>query len=121
MAEQARLRRPLSIQWFNLCDYYLSAAAAAAVYQRAVPLLPADALGHLTAALSAGCVFILLNRVLLAGALWLARGLSPIASGLFHSELLAPDLIITLISRPVLLLPLLNGPCTSPVPPPPPL
>lgn len=112
LAEQARLRRPLSIQWFNLCDYYLSAAVAAAVYQRAVQLLPPDALGHLTAALSAGCVFILLNRVLLAGALWLARGLSPIASGLFQSELLAADLIITWVAGPMLLLTLQNGPWT---------
>src|SRR5205809_3836685 len=98
LAEQARLRRRLYIQWFNLCDYYLSAAAAAAVYHRATLLLPDDALGHVAAALSAGCAFLLLNRVLLAGALWLARGLSPLASGLFQSELLATDLIITWVA-----------------------
>ena len=34
LAEQVRLRRRLYIQCFNACDYYLSAAAAAAVYQR---------------------------------------------------------------------------------------
>jgi len=47
LAEQVRLRRRLYIQWFNVCDYYLSAAAAAAVYQRAAQLLPDDAFGYL--------------------------------------------------------------------------
>src|SRR5437879_2886838 len=112
LAEQVRLRRRLYIQWFNVCDYYLSAAAAAAVYQRAAQLLPDDAFGYLAAALSAGCAFVLLNRVLLAGALWFARGLSPRASGLFQSELLAADLIITWIAGPMLLLTLQTGPWT---------
>ncbi|HVS07090.1 MAG TPA: hypothetical protein VHK65_13140 [Candidatus Dormibacteraeota bacterium] len=112
LAEQARLRRRLSIQWFNVCDYYLSAAAAAAAYQKAAQLLPDDAFGHVTAAISAGCAFVLLNRVLLAGVLWLARGLSPLASGLFQSELLAADLIITWIAGPMLLLTLQSGPWT---------
>ena len=112
LAEQVRLRRRLYIQWFNVCDYYLSAAAAAAVYQRAAQLLPDDAFGYLAAALSAGCAFVLLNRVLLAGALWFARGLSPRASGLFQSELLAADLIITWIAGPMLLLTLQDGPWT---------
>jgi hypothetical protein len=110
IAEQARLRRRLYIQWFNLCDYYLSAQAAAEVYHRATLLLPHDALGHIAAALSAGCVFVLLNRVLLSGALWLARGLSPLASGLFQSELLAADLIITWVAGPMLVLTLQEGP-----------
>ena len=109
VAEQVRLRRRLSIQWFNVCDYYLSAAAAAAAYHKAAQLLPADAFGHLAAALSAGCAFVLLNRVLLAGVLWFARGLSPLASGLFESELLAADLIITWIAGPMLLLTLDAG------------
>src|SRR2546426_6134258 len=112
MAEQARLRRRLYIQWFNICDYYLSAVAAAAVYHRATLLLPDDALGPIAAALSAGCTFVLLNRVLLAGALWLARGLSPVASGLFQSELLAADLIIAWVAGPMLVLTLEAGPWT---------
>ena len=112
LAEQARLRRRLSIQWFNVCDYYLSAAAAAAVYQKAAQLLPDDAFGHLAATLSAGCAFVLINRVLLAGVLWLARGLSPLSSGLFDSELLAADLIITWIAGPMMLLMLHAGPWT---------
>src|SRR3989441_12177557 len=112
VAEQARLRRRLYIQWFNICDYYLSAVAAAAVYHRATLLLPGDALGHIAAALSAGGPFVLLNRVLLAGALWLARGLSPVASGLFQSELLAADLIIALVAGPMLGVTLAAGPWT---------
>jgi hypothetical protein len=110
LAEQARVRRRLYIQWFNVCDYFLSAAAAAAVYQRATLLLPDGGLGHVAAALSAGCAFVLLNRVLLAGALWLARGLSPLASGLFQSELLAADLIIAWVAGPMLVLTLQAGP-----------
>jgi hypothetical protein len=104
VAEQARLRRPLYIQWFNVTDYFLSASLAALIYHRAEVLLPAGAVGSLSAALAAACAFILLNRVLLAGALWLARGLSPAASGLFQPELLAADLVIAWIAGPMLVL-----------------
>jgi hypothetical protein len=110
VAEQARVRRRLYIQWFNVCDYYLSAATAAAVYHRATLLLPDGGLGQVTSALAAGCAFVLLNRVLLAGALWLARGLSPLTSGLFESELLAADLVVTWIAGPMLVLTLQAGP-----------
>src|SRR5260370_36821682 len=110
LAEQVRLRRRLDIQWFNLCNYFLSAAMAAAFYHRATTLLPAGALGQVAAALSAGCTFVLLNRIQLAGVLWLARGLAPLASGLFEPELLAADLIITWIAGPMLVLTLQAGP-----------
>jgi len=110
LAEQARLRRRLHIQWFNVCDYYLGAATAAAVYHRASLQLPQGALGQVAATLAAGSAFILLNRVLLAGALWLARGLSPVVSGLFNSELLAADLVITWVAAPMLVLTLQAGP-----------
>ena len=110
LAEQARLRRRIYIQWFNASDYFLSAAMAGALYHRAMLLLPDGALGQVTAALAAGCTFVLLNRVLLAGALWLARGLSPLASGLFEPELLAADLIIAWIAGPMLVLALELGP-----------
>src|SRR5713101_8090099 len=110
LAEQLRLRRRLDIQWFNLCNYFLSAAMAAAFYHRATALLPNGALGQVAAALSAGCAFVLLNRIQLAGVLWLARGLAPLASGLFEPELLAADLIITWIAGPMLVLTLQAGP-----------
>lgn len=110
LAEQARLRRRLDIQWFNVCNYFLSAAMAAASYHRAAVLLPDGALGHVAAALSAGCTFVLLNRIQLAGILWLARGLAPLASGLFEPELLAADLIIAWIAGPMLVLTLEAGP-----------
>ena len=42
--------------------------------------------------------------------LWLARGLSPAASGLFQPELLAADLIIGWIASPMLVLTLAGGP-----------
>jgi hypothetical protein len=83
---------------------------AAAFYHRATALLPNGALGQVAAALSAGCTFVLLNRIQLAGVLWLARGLAPLASGLFEPELLAADLIITWIAGPMLVLTLLAGP-----------
>src|SRR5207245_9390422 len=82
LAEQARTRRRLYIQWFNLCNYFLSAVLAAICYQRALALLPEGAIGQVAAAMAAGCILITVNRIFLAGALWLARGLSPAASGL---------------------------------------
>ncbi|TMD84083.1 MAG: hypothetical protein E6I74_03840 [Chloroflexi bacterium] len=110
LAEQARLRRRLDIQWFNLCNYYLSAAMAAAFYHRAVGVLPDGAVGQVVAAMAAGCTFIALNRIFLAGALWLARGLSPAASGLLLPQLLAADLIIAWMAGPMLVLTLEAGP-----------
>jgi len=112
IAEQARLRRRLVIQWFNVCDYFVSAAIAAVLYHRAALLLPDGALGQLVGAVAAGCTFILVNRLLLAGVLWLARGLSPLASGLFQPELLAADLVIAWIAGPMLIMALYAGPWT---------
>jgi hypothetical protein len=110
LAEQARLRRPWPVQWFNVCNYFLSAAVAATFYHRATALLPDGALGQVAAAFAAGCTFVLLNRVLLAGMLWLGRGLSPRASGLFTPRLVAADLIIVWIAGPMLVLTLEAGP-----------
>jgi len=110
LAEQVRLRRRLHIQWFNACNYLLSAVIAAALYHGAGALLADGALGHVAAALAAACIFILINRVLLTGVLWLARGLSPVASGLFRPELLAADLVIAWTAGPMLVLALLVGP-----------
>ncbi|HVH65686.1 MAG TPA: hypothetical protein VM674_06575 [Candidatus Acidoferrum sp.] len=109
LAEQVRLRRPLYIQWFNACDYLVSAAVAAMFFHRATAALVDGALGQLIAALAAACAFILINRLLLAGILWLARQLSPLASGLFQPELLAADLIIAWISGPMLVVALQAG------------
>ena len=110
LVEQARLRRRLHIQWFNTFNYLLSAVTAGAVYQRAAVLLPEGALGQVAAVLAAGCTFILLNRVLLAGVLWLGRGLSPVASGLFEQQLVAADLVIAWMAGPMLVLTLVAGP-----------
>jgi hypothetical protein len=112
LAEQARLRRAVSIQWFNACDYLISAAVAAVLYHRAALLLPDGALGQLIGALAAGCTFILVNRVLLAGVLWVARGLSPLTSGLFQPELLAADLVIAWVAGPMMIVALDAGPWT---------
>jgi hypothetical protein len=111
-AEQARLRRPLYIQWFNTCNYFLSAALAVTFYHHAIAMLPVGAVGELTAALAAACSFIVVNRLLLVIALWLARGLSPVASGLFQPELLAADLVIAWIAGPMLVLAIEAGPWT---------
>jgi hypothetical protein len=109
IAEQLRLRRRLYIQWFNVCNYLVSAALAAAFYHRATSLLADGALSQLVSALAAACAFILLNRLLLAGVLWLARQLSLMVSGLFQPELLAADLIIAWISGPMLVVALEAG------------
>ncbi len=110
IAEQARLRRRLHIQWFNICNYLFSAVIAGAAYRGVAILLPEGALAQVAAVLAAGCTFILLNRALLAGVLWLARGLSPLASGLFQQELLAADLVIAWMAGPMLVLTLVAGP-----------
>ncbi|TMD65929.1 MAG: hypothetical protein E6I84_07755 [Chloroflexi bacterium] len=112
VAEQARLRRRVHIQWFNACDYFISAAIAAVLFHRATILLPHGALGQLIGAVAAACSFILVNRLLLAGVLWLARGLSLAASGLFQPELLAADLVIAWIAGPMLVMALGAGPWT---------
>ncbi len=108
-AEQLRARRRWYIQCFNVCNYFLSAAAAGVAYRQAVHVLPGSLVAEAEAALAAGCVFVLANRFLLAGALWLARGLSPARSSLFEPELLATDLIITWIAAPMLLLAVILG------------
>jgi hypothetical protein len=110
IAEQARLHRRLHIQWFNTCNFLFSAVIAGAAYRGVALLLPEGALGQVAAVAAAGCTFIFLNRVLLAGALWLARGLSPVASGLFQQELLAADLVIAWMAGPMLVLTLVAGP-----------
>lgn len=112
VAEQLRVRRPWHIQWFNLCNYLLSAALAAAIYHRANDLLADGALGYLVAALATACSFILFNRLLLSGILWLARGLSPFESGLFLPELLAADLVIAWVAGPMLVVAIEAGPWT---------
>jgi hypothetical protein len=110
LAEQARLRRRLHVQWFNASAYLLSAVIAAASYHRAGALMTDGPLGEVAAALAAACTFILLNHALLAGVLWLARGLSPLASGLFEPELLAADLLVAWMAGPMLVLTLVAGP-----------
>src|SRR5207237_6707875 len=66
LTEQLRVRRPLYIQWFNACDYFLSAVLALTLYYRAVTLLLAGALGELTAALVAFIILIILNGFILS-------------------------------------------------------
>ena len=110
LAEQARVRRRPSIQWFNVCNYLISAAIAALLFHRAAQLLlPDGALGQLIDATAAASVFILVNRVLLTGVLWLARGLSPLASWLFQPEMLAADLVIAWIAGPMLVVAVAAG------------
>ncbi len=109
-AEQARVRRTWYIQLFNVGDYFLAACVTAVVFHAAIRLLTPGLLSSTEAALAAGCTFVLLNRALLAGILWLARNLSPSRSGLFRPELLAVDLIITWVSAPMLVLTLVAGP-----------
>jgi hypothetical protein len=110
LAEQARLRRRLYIQWFNICDYLLSSGLAAVFYHRAIAILPDDPFGQVAAAMAAAVTFVLVNRLLLAGMLWLARRLSLVASGLFKPQLLAADLVIAWVAGPMLALTLQAGP-----------
>jgi hypothetical protein len=110
LAEQLRARRPWYIQFFNVCDYFVSAAAAGLLYRFAAGSLQVSPLAEIEAGLAAGCAFVLLNRLMLVGILWLARGITPACSALFKADLLAADLVITWVSTPMLILAALAGP-----------
>lgn len=110
LAEQLRAHRRWYIQVFNATGYFLAAALAGVMYRVAMHQLGAPVIGQLEAALTAGCTFVIVNRVLVAGVLWLARGLSPARSGLFRPELLAVDLIVIWVSGPMLALIAMVGP-----------
>jgi hypothetical protein len=110
LAEQLRTHRRWYIQVFNTTGYFLAAALAGLMYRVAMHQLGTPVIGQMEAALTAGCTFVIVNRVLVAGVLWLARGLSPARSGLFRPELLAVDLIIIWVSAPILALIAVAGP-----------
>jgi hypothetical protein len=110
LAEQLRAHRRWYIQVFNTTGYFLAAALAGVMYRVAMHQLGTPMIGQMEAALTAGCTFVIVNRVLVAGVLWLARGLSPARSGLFKPELLAVDLIIIWVSAPILALIAVAGP-----------
>lgn len=110
LAEQLRTKRRWYIQVFNASGYFLAAALAGLMYRIAWHQLGTPVLGQMEAAMTAGCTFVIVNRVLVAVVLWLARGLSPSQSGLFRPEMLAVDLIIIWVSGPMLALIELAGP-----------
>ena len=110
LAEELRTRRRWYIQVFNASGYFLAAALAAVMYRVAWHQLGTPVIGQLEAALTAGCTFVIVNRILVALVLWVARGLAPARSGLFRPELLAVDLIIIWVSGPILALIALAGP-----------
>jgi hypothetical protein len=106
IAEQLRVRRSWYIQLFNVADYTVGALVAGLVYRAGIALTgpQSNLAAQLEAALAAGVAFLLVNRALLGGMLWLARGLSLSRSGLFNAELLAADLCITWVCVPMLVL-----------------
>jgi hypothetical protein len=110
LAEQLRTHRRWYIQVFNTSGYFLAAALAGVMYRVAWHQLGTPVIGQMEAALTAGCTFVIVNRVLVAVVLWLARGVSPSQSGLFRPEMLAVDLIIIWVSGPMLALIALAGP-----------
>jgi len=110
LAEELRTRRRWYIQTFNASGYFVAAVLAGVMYRVAWHQLGTPVLGQLEAALTAGCTFVIINRVLVATVLWLARGLSPARSGLFRPEMLAVDLIIIWVSGPMLVLIAMAGP-----------
>jgi hypothetical protein len=110
LAEQLRAHRRWYIQVFNTTGYFLAAGLAGVMYRVATHQLGTPVIGQMEAALTAGCTFVIVNRVLVAGVLWLARGLPPARSGLFRPELLAVDLIIIWVSAPILALIAVAGP-----------
>jgi hypothetical protein len=90
--EQLRERYPLHIQLFNTANYTLDLAVASGV----AAALGAVGAGHgsLPVQAAAGAAFVLVNHLLLAIMLRLARGHSLRTSGLFGREALATDLAL---------------------------
>jgi hypothetical protein len=90
--EQLRERYPLHIQLFNAANYTLDLVAASGV----AAALGALGAGHgdVLVQAAAGAAFVLVNHLLLAVMLRLARGHSLRASGLFGRQALATDLAL---------------------------
>jgi HD-GYP domain-containing protein (c-di-GMP phosphodiesterase class II) len=82
------------IQSFNICNYVVSALAAAAGVKTLAAVLPQGQVGMALAGLAGAAIFLLANRLLLATMLRLARGVRPRASGLFGFEDLAVESVL---------------------------
>lgn len=97
LPEWLKQRYAWYIQTFNICNYALSALAAAAVSdlppERYLGSEPSWALGAVFACL----VFVAVNHGLLGAMLWLGRGVSPRDSGVLRAEGLAIDLVLASI------------------------
>jgi diguanylate cyclase (GGDEF)-like protein len=96
--EWLKERYPWFIQSFNICNYTLSTLAASATFHGVMradgATLPGDA--RFAAAAVAACgVFVLLNHLLLGTMLRLARGHSLRETGLFSTESLTTELVLT--------------------------
>lgn len=99
--EWLRRRRPWYIQAYNVAVYLLSAFAA----QQAFAVTAAGAaLGDLrwwVGAVTAASAFLAVNHALTAAVLFLARGVSPRASGLFGVTSLGTDASLLLLGVPM--------------------
>jgi hypothetical protein len=82
---------------FNLSNDTLSVLAAWLTAYTVTGGLGDDGAGLATAALAAAVVFVLVNHLLLAGVLRLARGHSLRASGLFSTESISIDFVLALV------------------------
>jgi diguanylate cyclase (GGDEF)-like protein len=98
LPEWMKQRYPWYIQTFNIVNYTLSALVAWTTWQLLAGGMGAGATTHLVAAaLAAAAVFVLVNHLLLARMLWLARGRGLRESGLFATDSLLTDLLLACI------------------------
>ncbi|HET7566673.1 MAG TPA: GGDEF domain-containing protein [Gaiellaceae bacterium] len=118
LPEWARQRYPWFIQTFNIANVLLSGLAAwgvAAEFRRAgyeVGVSPAAS--SVLVAVCAGAAFVLVNHVLLARMLRLARGHDVTATGLFSADGLVTDLALAAVGVSVAYA-LLREPALAPV------
>lgn len=94
-SDWVRQRYPWYIQTFNICNYVLSGIAAWGTYTGVLELAGSgDRRLHAGAAAAAGAVFVIVNHLLLAVMLHLARGHSFRSTGLFSLDSVITDLVL---------------------------
>jgi hypothetical protein len=90
-------RTPWPLHAFNLSNDTLSVLSAWLAARAVTGSVGDDGAGLVVAALAAAVVFVLVNHVLLAGVLKLARGHSLRASGLFSTSSISIDFVLGLV------------------------
>ena len=96
LVDWARQRYPWYIQTFNICNFVLSALAAAGAAAATASVVGGEIVSP-RAGIAAALAFVAVNHALLAGMLVLARGRSVRETRLFSVDGAMPDLVLALL------------------------